>query len=479
MKKYVFLIFTLFCTITFSHAQSARDTLVVVPGKDGMYFYHVVTKEETLFSLSRKYHVAPKALADFNHLTLKSQLQLFQLVKIPLNRENFNQSATTNTGGFLPLYHKVLKGETLYHISQLHGKVPDALLQKWNGLSGNEVKTGQYLIVGWLMTGKENVKVAANNTPAPLVQSVSEPQQESIAKAPEPAPAKREKIVQHNSNNIADTNNTSNINNPNNSNNTSNNSNSNNAFLNEVIASENASRNIHSSDAPVNTDNDAFSVKLPKPRTKNIENAPEQVQEPKEDIKPVREKKEPVKKEKIVAQPEKPEKPDSFDIMLNRVTQAAKNNATPKVVPSSTAPANPANEQNADEPVSQPLTKADETTVTEPPVTAVASEFEQQYEQQTDNETNVTSRKGAAGWFKSNVKPGSGRYYALCNDLPRGAIVKVINPLNEKSILVKILDVIPQGAENYNLIIKISDAAMGDLGVTQSRFWCEIQYPKQ
>lgn len=482
MKIYFFLIIMLFCTITFSHAQSMQDTLVVVPNKQGMYFYHVVTKEETLYSLSRKYHLEPKELADFNHLTLKSQLQLFQLVKIPLNKENFDQTSATNTADVIPLYHRVLKGETLYHISQLHDKVSDTLLQKWNRLTGNEVKTGQYLIVGWLKTGETNARIVSNKVAAHQAQSSSEVQPDATAGISEKTQSQKEKIKDNNTNALTNSNinnHSGNSSNSGNGSNTNNNSLSNNAFLSEVIASENASRNIHTSPAPVDEDNNAFAVSLHKTNTADTKDMPK-AQKLKKEIKAAPEKKEsakkePVKKEKITSQPEKTEKPDSFDLMLTRVTQVPKNNVTPRPSPSVTPQAS---ERNPDKPASPPMTQMDEVAETVP-ASSVASEFGQQYEQQTNNGAHVDIRKGAAGWFKSNVKPGSGRYYALCNDLPRGTVVKVINPLNKKSILVKILDVIPKGAENYNLIIKISDAAMEDLGITQSRFWCEIQYPKQ
>lgn len=465
MRKYIFLIVTLFGAVIFSNAQSKQDTLVVVPGKQGMYIYHVVTKEETLYSLSRKYHVDPKELADFNHLTLQSKIRLFQLVKIPLNKENFDQASGTNTGGLIPLYHKVLKGETLYHIGQLHGKVPDALLQKWNGLSGNEVRSGQYLIVGWLKRGGGNsIAINKNVAEADAVQALPKTEHEATDSEPQGASAKNERTDDH----------TGKATNPVNNNSSAGN---NNAFLSEVIASENASRNIRTTTpAPVDENNDAFSVKTNDSKTPFSKTKPEEEPELKRDIKAPANKKLPVKKEVKVSSPRSPaeEKPDSFDIMLNKVTRVPGHTTARQTIP-----ATGENSPQISHESSTPAGADADQPVAAESVTSPASGFEQQYIHQTGNGANIASKKGAAGWFKSNVKPGSGRYYALCNDLPRGTIVKVINPLNQKSILVKILDAIPQGAENYNLLIKISDAAMGNLGVTQSRFWCEIQYPKQ
>lgn len=470
MKKFIFVITLLLIPFLFTRAQSVRDTIVVVPGREGLYFYHVVTKEETLFSLSRKYHVDPKELALFNNLNLKSELKLFQLVKVPLNNQNFDQSSSTGLSGYTPLFHKVLKGETLFHIGQIHDTVPLNLLQRWNNLSGNEVKTGQYLIVGWLKTGSadQNPVVSDNHiaTNAPETDSgtgtagkATRSQEFAAVKNP---PSNRGNDNSDNSPARANTGN-------------------NNAFLSEVIASENASRHISRGRANTNISNDdAFSVRLPEKSAETNKSVllNQTVNEKKEAPaakKPV-EKVEIDKKKLAVQKIQKPteEKPDSFALMLNQVTHTrAANNSAPKpaapsVQPSAAGEVLPAGQ----------TTSASAANVTEP-LTSTASSFEQEFMGQTDNGENVLSRKGAAGWFKSNVKPGSGTYYALCNDLPRGTVVEVINPLNQKSVLVKVLDVIPKGAENYNLIIKISDAAMGDLGVSQSRFWCEIQYPNQ
>jgi len=168
-------------------------------------------------------------------------------------------------------------------------------------------------------------------------------------------------------------------------------------------------------------------------------------------------------------------------VLLNRVTTAKATAATPSRPAAGSVPVSASAAATA----AQPAASADAGAQAPPlqptaesPAT-VKSEFQAQFDQQTANGARLEVKKGAAGWFKSNVKAGSGRYYALCNDLPRGTIVRVVNPINQRSVLVKVLDVIPNQKDNYNLIIKLSDAAKGDLDVTQSRFWCEINYPGQ
>ncbi|MGO4288534.1 LysM peptidoglycan-binding domain-containing protein [Chitinophaga sp. RAB17] len=102
-----------------------------------------------------------------------------------------------------------------------------------------------------------------------------------------------------------------------------------------------------------------------------------------------------------------------------------------------------------------------------------SADFEQLYEQQTNNGKKAGSEKGPGTWFKSNAV---GKYYALHNTAPRGTIIKVTNPLNGKAVYAKVLDVIPQMKSNAGLIIKLSDSAMQALGSNESRFYCELNY---
>lgn len=102
--------------------------------------------------------------------------------------------------------------------------------------------------------------------------------------------------------------------------------------------------------------------------------------------------------------------------------------------------------------------------------------FETMFNQQTGNGRDVTKEKGPGSWFKSNAVVGSGKYYALHNNVPRGTIVKVTNPLTGRSVYAKVLDAIPQLKANANLIIKLSDAAQDALGTNEGRFYCELSY---
>ena len=168
---------------------------------------HTVAAKETLYSLAREFKIHPRELAEYNHISVQSSLSVGQVIKIPATRKMaplpdlapakveekkvvkdeipakkepikpvgsiIKDEATgkpigitesiTPTGGKTPIYHTVAPKETLYHISTLYNKVPIADLKKWNNLTGDGVKEGTNLIVGY-----------TNSKSAPVVNETAE-----------------------------------------------------------------------------------------------------------------------------------------------------------------------------------------------------------------------------------------------------------------------------------------------------------------
>jgi len=64
-------------------------------------------------------------------------------------------------------YHTVAAGETLYAIARQYPGTTPALLQSWNGLADNNLRSGQSLIVGWTEPKSSGASVNAGN-PHPM-----------------------------------------------------------------------------------------------------------------------------------------------------------------------------------------------------------------------------------------------------------------------------------------------------------------------
>ena len=143
---------------------------------------HVVKAKETLYSLARLYNVHPRELAAYNNISVETGLTLGQTIKIPANPTMAPLGTTTappekkeaepkketvvkkepevktepvaktinpaKKEGSFPIYHKVEKKETFYHISKTYGITIDDI-KKWNKINTDGVAEGTNLVVGY------------------------------------------------------------------------------------------------------------------------------------------------------------------------------------------------------------------------------------------------------------------------------------------------------------------------------------------
>lgn len=145
----------------------AQDKLLIRTNEKGIYLEHTVSPKESFYSVGRLYNVAPKDIAAFNSLDLNNGLNIGQHLHIPLGSQNFSQTVSKGT----PVYYQVAEKEGLYRVSINSNKVPLESLRKWNNLSGDNISTGSYLIVGYLNSdeiSKATVSAPVVEKPAPV-----------------------------------------------------------------------------------------------------------------------------------------------------------------------------------------------------------------------------------------------------------------------------------------------------------------------
>ncbi len=192
------LVFFSFATSNLLLAQ--QNNFEVKGSGSGMYIEHIVTPKENFYSVGRMYNVNPRELGVFNHLHFASGLNIGQVLKIPLDKNNFTQeeSAAVNEA-LIPLYHTVAAGETLYRLGVNYNKVSLASLKKWNHLSSDELSVGHPMIIGFLKVdktqsslAKENPMVNVQNNTEPPTEKTPETQTEKPAETAISSPAKTE-----------------------------------------------------------------------------------------------------------------------------------------------------------------------------------------------------------------------------------------------------------------------------------------------
>ncbi|MCS6990620.1 MAG: LysM peptidoglycan-binding domain-containing protein [Chitinophagales bacterium] len=82
--------------------------------------------------------------------------------------------------------------------------------------------------------------------------------------------------------------------------------------------------------------------------------------------------------------------------------------------------------------------------------------------------------QGIAVWSYSDYDDGN--FYALHPTAPKGTEVVVTNPMNGRSVVVRVIGKLPQVQGNSDVIIRISQSAARQLNVLDERFIAHISY---
>lgn len=165
MNKLLIACSLFFLSLGMAHAT--QDSLRVEKIEGQPYILHQLDQGETLFALSRRYHVSVQDIRD-NNAEEQEGLKIDQVgrvLRIPLNTDFYgkeNQATSTEerpTGK----EHVVKSGETLFAISRQY-KVSVADLKKWNNLPNNEISIGQTLVVSAEKPTKKEQKKEQHET---------------------------------------------------------------------------------------------------------------------------------------------------------------------------------------------------------------------------------------------------------------------------------------------------------------------------
>jgi LysM repeat protein len=222
-------LFILLCLLFFGQGLAWAGAMPVdsigVETRNGKNFViHKVIPKETLFALSRKYHVPVDKIVDANP-KIQSGLQVGQLVYIPRNTPVAVTPKTTTspivtstapdpatTAPATPAaaprtfvvdakgnkMHQVADKQTLYAISRLYS-VSVADIKRWNNLTSDQVSVGDQLIVGvgnkptaapqYSQEPDDDVEKAKNISTQPVV-TITKKADEPLTKAEPVTPAR-------------------------------------------------------------------------------------------------------------------------------------------------------------------------------------------------------------------------------------------------------------------------------------------------
>jgi hypothetical protein len=155
-----------FLLILISGASFAQSGDLMVEGASpNLYVEHTVVAKENWYSIGRLYNISPKEIAPFNSTSMDKPLSIGEKVRIPLNAANFSQNGEKAADEvFVPVYHIVAEKEWMYRISTNYNKVPTAYIEKWNGITNDQLKAGMKLVVGYLKVKPGQSALAAKGS---------------------------------------------------------------------------------------------------------------------------------------------------------------------------------------------------------------------------------------------------------------------------------------------------------------------------
>jgi len=162
----------------YSQSHSRTSALeVVVDESSNAYFNISFEKGQTLYSICKEFHIATIDAMMLNEIVNPDQISIGEQLLLPLNKEFFRVKKPSGSG-FIPVYYKVKKQETLFRISKVYFAQDVKDMIERNELSGFTLSIDQNLLVGYYqIDGSHPVaveEIAATQKPAvstPVVEA--------------------------------------------------------------------------------------------------------------------------------------------------------------------------------------------------------------------------------------------------------------------------------------------------------------------
>ncbi|PID28119.1 MAG: hypothetical protein CSB55_06300 [Candidatus Cloacimonadota bacterium] len=151
--KTKFITFIFFVLIYGNFYTLQSNPSYITPSKK----YHIVKRDETLYTISKKYNIPLKKIKSYNNLQndkIFAGQKIYFTPRIPPKREFVTKRKIP-----LEKYHTVKKGETMYRISKMYDlEIID--LMEYNNLETFNIKEGQKILLT-----SENKKVSSDKPP--------------------------------------------------------------------------------------------------------------------------------------------------------------------------------------------------------------------------------------------------------------------------------------------------------------------------
>ncbi len=136
-----------------THYLTPQDTIFLHTSVMGeKVFEHTLEKKQTLFSLAKFYGLSVEELYFYNPGLEVQSLKVGQKIQVPVPNRAIVRYRVQNfiESNFVPVYHIVQRGETMFRISRYYYEMPKEIIMQRNGMTSTDLKTGQALQIGWM-----------------------------------------------------------------------------------------------------------------------------------------------------------------------------------------------------------------------------------------------------------------------------------------------------------------------------------------
>lgn len=183
MKKRI--VFLLCCISSICHAQT--DSFFVACDNNVWIINYAKPKEETIFQVAKKFHVPPAILADFNHVSLQSNVAEIKTLKIPIAAYNCLKQPGSETK---TLYFRALKSNPLISITNCT-TVSLSTIESWNdNKKSSDFKKGQAIVLGWLLYDPTPQPIKSNKDISTPTKKTAVENSKSLSSNPNKLPTK-------------------------------------------------------------------------------------------------------------------------------------------------------------------------------------------------------------------------------------------------------------------------------------------------
>jgi LysM repeat protein len=101
-------------------------------------------------------------------------------------------------------------------------------------------------------------------------------------------------------------------------------------------------------------------------------------------------------------------------------------------------------------------------------IIAGSGQFAPLYDQQSKEGKQQKLENPVYGVFKSTSGWQDEKYYVLLNNVVPGTVVKIVSKSNNRQLFAKVLGAVPSGKESEGMVMRMSNATLAALGMTES-----------